>query len=120
MTMRYSTTALYLFVCRSATVENKFYDSTTSSAAACHRIQKGAQREIRTHAAQKEGCAERIAPIGTLSQNGYGEDLVACTSAYLTTNCAARLRKRNTSRRNETHGARRIAELPLKTRAAIT
>ena len=26
-------------------------------------------------AAQKEGCAERIAPIGTLSQNGYGEGL---------------------------------------------
>ena len=30
---------------------------------------------IRTHAAQKEGCAERIAPIGTLSQNGYGESM---------------------------------------------
>ena len=27
------------------------------------------------HAAQKEGCAERIAPIGTLSQNGYGESM---------------------------------------------
>ena len=24
---------------------------------------------------QKEGCAERIAPIGTLSQNGYGESM---------------------------------------------
>ena len=35
---------------------------------------KKCARRIRTHAAQKEGCAERIAPIGTLSQNGYGED----------------------------------------------
>ena len=24
---------------------------------------------------QQKGCAERIAPIGTLSQNGYGESL---------------------------------------------
>ena len=30
---------------------------------------------IRTHPCEKEGCAERIAPIGTLSQNGYGEYL---------------------------------------------
>jgi len=35
---------------------------------------KKCARRIRTHAAQKEGCAERIAPIGTLSQNGYGEE----------------------------------------------
>ena len=39
------------------------------------KAKKSAERGIRTHAAQKEGCAERIAPIGTLSQNGYGEDL---------------------------------------------
>ena len=36
---------------------------------------KSGLRGIRTHAAQKEGCAERIAPIGTLSQNGYGEHM---------------------------------------------
>ena len=30
---------------------------------------------VRTPAVEKEGCAERIAPIGTLSQNGYGEDM---------------------------------------------
>ena len=28
----------------------------------------------RTYTVQQKGCAERIAPIGTLSQNGYGED----------------------------------------------
>ena len=38
------------------------------------RTEKKCEHGIRTHAAQKEGCAERIAPIGTLSQNGYGED----------------------------------------------
>ena len=32
-------------------------------------------RRSRTQPRKKEGCAERIAPIGTLSQNGYGEDL---------------------------------------------
>ena len=36
---------------------------------------KSGRSGIRTHAVQKEGCAERIAPIGTLSQNGYGEDV---------------------------------------------
>ena len=35
---------------------------------------------------EKEGCAERIAPIGTLSQNGYGEDLVSYSRAVLMTN----------------------------------
>ena len=39
------------------------------------RNRKNGRSGIRTHAAQKEGCAERIAPIGTLSQNGYGEDM---------------------------------------------
>ena len=29
----------------------------------------------RTHSRKNEGCAERIAPIGTLSQNGYGDDM---------------------------------------------
>ena len=28
----------------------------------------------RTYTVQKKDCAERIAPIGTLSQNGYGDD----------------------------------------------
>ena len=63
----------------------------------------------RNYPVRQKGCAERIAPIGTLSQNGYGEHSLACTSAYLTTNCTARLNKRKTSRRNETHGTRRIA-----------
>ena len=35
---------------------------------------KGAVRD-RTRAVRKKGCAERIAPRCTLSQNGYGEDL---------------------------------------------
>ena len=30
----------------------------------------------RTHSRKKEGCAERIAPIGTLSQNGYGDNVM--------------------------------------------
>ena len=38
---------------------------------------------------QQKGCAERIAPIGTLSQNGYGESLVAYTGTYLMTNYVA-------------------------------
>ena len=38
------------------------------------RTEKKCEHGIRTHAAQKEGCAERIAPIDTLSQNGYGEE----------------------------------------------
>ena len=29
----------------------------------------------RNYAVRQKGCAERIAPIGTLSQNGYGEDM---------------------------------------------
>ena len=29
----------------------------------------------RTHSRKKEGCAERIARVGTLSQNGYGENM---------------------------------------------
>ena len=43
----------------------------------CGKIakRKSVSPGIRTHAAQKEGCAERIAPIGTLSQNGYGESI---------------------------------------------
>ena len=46
------------------------------------------------HPVQQKGCAERIAPIGTLSQNGYGESLDAYISAYLTTNCKARQKKK--------------------------
>ena len=41
------------------------------------------------HPVQQKGCAERIAPIGTLSQNGYGESLVAYTGTYLMTNYVA-------------------------------
>ena len=40
----------------------------------------------RTYTVQQKSCAERIAPIGTLSQNGYGEDLKAYKSAYTKTN----------------------------------
>ena len=29
----------------------------------------------RTYTVQQKSCVERIAPIGTLSQNGYGEDM---------------------------------------------
>ena len=34
----------------------------------------------------QKGCAERIAPIGTLSQNGYGENSVLYIDCYLRTN----------------------------------
>ena len=42
----------------------------------------------------KKGCAERIAPIGTLSQNGYGEYSGMYFSTYPMTNTNAK--KRNT------------------------
>ena len=45
---------------------------------------------IRTYTVQKKGCAERIAPIGTLSQNGYGERQRVYNGSYLTTNTSAR------------------------------
>ena len=37
----------------------------------------GRRGGVRTLAVEKEGCAERIARVGTLSQNGYGESYVA-------------------------------------------
>ena len=37
-------------------------------------LKKRVQRKIRNYVGEQKGCAERIAPIGTLSQNGYGED----------------------------------------------
>ena len=40
----------------------------------------------RTYTVQQKGCAERIAPIGTLSQNGYGENIVLYIECYLRTN----------------------------------
>ena len=43
----------------------------------------------RTYTVQKKGCAERIAPIGTLSQNGYGERQRVYNGSYLTTNTSA-------------------------------
>ena len=43
----------------------------------------------RTYTVQQKGCAERIAPIGTLSQNGYGEHLKVYTSTHLMTNRSA-------------------------------
>ena len=51
----------------------------------------------RNYPVRQKGCAERIAPIGTLSQNGYGESLVAYINAYLTTNCKAPLQRKETN-----------------------
>ena len=50
---------------------------------------KSVMRENRTYTVQQKGCAERIAPIGTLSQNGYGESLRLYSGSYLTTNTSA-------------------------------
>ena len=49
-------------------------------------LKKRVQRKIRNYVGEQKGCAERIAPIGTLSQNGYGEDLRVYNSTYPTTN----------------------------------
>ncbi len=43
---------------------------------------------------EKKGCAERIAPIGTLSQNGYGEEEEVYLGPDLMTNA-------NPSRKNK-------------------
>ena len=60
----------------------------------------------RTCTVQQKGCAERIAPIGTLSQNGYGERRRLYSSAYLTTNTSAVsvtiIRTKSGSHRNAT------------------
>ena len=50
---------------------------------------KNVMTGIRTYTVQKKGCAERIAPIGTLSQNGYGERQRVYNGSYLTTNTSA-------------------------------
>ena len=38
------------------------------------------KKGTRTYTVQQKGCAERIAPIGTLSQNGYGESSALYTT----------------------------------------
>ena len=50
------------------------------------RAEKIAVYRVRTHGYKRESCAERIAPIGTLSQNGYGTYLHAliCTATSST------------------------------------
>ena len=48
--------------------------SPNSTRTGCFPASMAGQKRlgVRTEGSKKEGCAERIAPMSTLSQNGYG------------------------------------------------